>query len=980
MATGFWDIESRSTIALDVAGAWRYAGDTSTEILCIAYALDDSEPKIWVPGDPPPEELLTADEIVAHNFAFERAMAARILTPRHSWPEIPLSKQRCSMTLALAHALPAALDKTAKALGLPYQKNADDYRLMRRMSRPRRPRKNEDPDGVYWVDGPELRKQLQTYCIRDVEIERTIYRRLPPLLQEEQELWQLDATINARGFYVDTALTLAARDVARAEQIALNIEVAQLTNGEIVSINQVEKIKEFIRRHGHTIETLTRRSVSQVLRHDPSDIVRQLLELRRAGARASTRKFDSLLTSVDADSRLRGTLRFHGSSTGRWSGSRFQPQNLKKPEIKDLDTAVAAILAGDLARVRELGAPLTVAGDVTRAVVCAAPGHTLIGADLSAIESRILAWLAGEKWKIQAYENYDRTSDPKFEPYCVMASRALKRIVTPDDEVGRQFGKTYDLAFDFGGGLGAWRRFDDSGTYTDPEVEHFKHEFRRQHPETVKFWRRLELAAHRAIVTGRKFELPQHRGIAFAMENGTLLMTLPSGRRLSYPEAKLVPGKFEDTRQLRFKDNARGGWNDTDAWYGVLVENAVQATARDVLAAAMRRIEAAGYPIVLSVHDEVVAEIPKGFGSVEKFHRLMVECPPWAEGLPLAAKAWTRPRYAKASAPAQPLSPPDRTIERPPSSIELPSPAIGDDDGDEDADLSDALDTVPLADLISEPLISGQMCCPFHPDDMPSLRIYPDHYHCFGCGAHGNQIDWLTSVEGMDQDEAIAFLKNWDGPLIDRTIEAKKTETNRAIALRLWGEAASITGTLAERYLTETRGINLTELPTDIDAVLRFHPQCPFNKTRHPCLLVLMRDVITDEPTGIHRIALTPDAHKIDRWTLGNAGAVKMWPAGPQLVVGEGLETVLAAATRIPYEDAPLRPAWSLGSSTPLGQLPVIPGVERLIVLIDHDNAGIAAANAVTNRWTRARHTVVRLMPDEVGADFNDVVLAERTS
>jgi hypothetical protein len=566
-----------------------------------------------------------------------------------------------------------------------------------------------------------------------------------------------------------------------------------------------------------------------------------------------------------------------------------------------------------------------------------------------------------------------------------MASRALKRTVTPEDEAERQFGKTYDLAFGFGGGLGAWRRFDDSGTYTDPEVEHFKHEFRRQHPETVKFWRRLELAAHRAVVTGRRFELPQHRNIAFAMENGTLLMTLPSGRRLCYPEAELVPGKFEDTRQLRYKDNARGAWNDVDAWYGVLVENVVQAVARDILASGMRRIEAAGYPIVLSVHDEVVAEIPEGFGSIEEFHRLMVECPPWAEGLPLAAKAWTRPRYAKASAPAsEPIRlSPEPAISTP---IELNPPIIAGninvdvDREDEDPDLSDALDTIPLADLIGEPLIGGQMCCPFHDDSTPSLRIYLDHYHCFGCGAHGNQIDWLISVEGMDQDEAIAFLKNWDGPPADRRIEHDQAETNRAFALRLWEQAAPITGTLAARYLAETRGIDLTQLPANIDEVLRFHPQCPFDKTRHPCLLALMRNVVTDEPTGIHRTALTPDCKKIDRRMLGSSGTVKLWPAGSQLVIGEGLETVLAAATRIPYEETPLQPAWAALSADALGRFPILPAVERLLVLIDHDDAGIAAAKSCTARWTRARRTVVQLMPDDVGADFNDLVLAERAS
>ena len=414
----------------------------------------------------------------------------------------------------------------------------------------------------------------------------------------------------------------------------------------------------------------------------------------------------------------------------------------------------------------------------------------------------------------------------------------------------------------------------------------------------------------------------------------------------------------------------------------------------------MRRIEAAGYPIVLTVHDEIVCEVPEGFGNLEEFHRLMVELPAWAEGLPLAAKVWTRPRYAKATIMADkpsalPLEPISATtpINILPPELEtethIPAPEFGTNaaaidaaaidsntDGDEDPELTEALATVPLADLVTEPLTSGMLCCPFHDDSTPSCRVYPDGYHCFGCGARGNQLDWLMAAEGMDRDAAIKLLKAWDGPPVERAPKPDKAE-KCARALRLWGEATPIAGTLAARYLADTRGINLAELPTDVDAVLRFHPRCPFNGSFHPCLIALMRDVLTDEPTGIHRIALTLDARKIERRMLGKIGAVKLWPAGSQLVIGEGIETVLAAATCILYENAPLRPAWALTSTGPFAQFPVIADVERLILLIDHDDEGIAAANACTGRWTRARRTVVKLMPDEAGADFNDLIMPE---
>jgi DNA polymerase len=239
----FWDFETRSTVSLEDAGAWRYAADPATEMWSVGYAVDDAEPKIWTPDHPTiPEEVVAAASdprwiVVAHNFTFERAIATHILTPRFSWPEIPLAQQRCSMSSALASALPGALDKAARALKLDYQKDHEGYLLMRRMSRPRKPRDGEDPNGVYYVDGPELRERLYLYTKHDIETERALYRRLPPLSDFEQRLWQLDALINARGFYTDIALTKAACEVARIEQANINAELRALTNGEIDSVH-----------------------------------------------------------------------------------------------------------------------------------------------------------------------------------------------------------------------------------------------------------------------------------------------------------------------------------------------------------------------------------------------------------------------------------------------------------------------------------------------------------------------------------------------------------------------------------------------------------------------------------------------------------------------------------------------------------------------------------------------------------------------
>jgi DNA polymerase I-like protein with 3'-5' exonuclease and polymerase domains len=259
----------------------------------------------------------------------------------------------------------------------------------------------------------------------------------------------------------------------------------------------------------------------------------------------------------------------------------------------------------------------------------------------------------------------------------------------------------------------------------------------------------------------------------------------------------------------------------------------------------------------------------------------------------------------------------------------------------------------------------GKICCPFHDDKTPSCQLYDDgHYHCFGCGKHG----WID--DDLDVDAA-ALTKLAASSTED---DIRKLER----ALELWDAGKPIAGTLAARYLSEVRKIDLVALPASIDQVLRFHPRCPFGLgVRHPCLIALMRNPMTDEATGIHRTALTPEGRKIDRRMLGCRGAAKLWPIGTQLVVGEGLETVLAAATRFPYRDAPLQPAWALLNAGALGWLPVLPEVERLIILADNDLNGIGqtAARTCAMRWTRAGRSVVCLTPNRADTDFNDLVI-----
>jgi DNA polymerase I-like protein with 3'-5' exonuclease and polymerase domains len=295
--------------------------------------------------------------------------------------------------------------------------------------------------------------------------------------------------------------------------------------------------------------------------------------------------------------------------------------------------------------------------------------------------------------------------------------------------------------------------------------------------------------------------------------------------------------------------------------------------------------------------------------------------------------------------------------------------------------LEQRLASIPLADLIGERPINGKIACPFHEDDTPSLHVYRDHFHCFGCGKHGGHLDWLREAEGLSDDAAIDIVFHWQG----RTLSPRRDDDTRTLklALALWKTAKPITDTPAVRYLAEIRGIDVEALPANVP--LRFHPRCIFGSgKRVPCLLALYQDIESDEPAGIHRIALTPEVMaggEVERLSLGHwpkerARAIKLWPATTILYLGEGLESVLSAATRLPYRDGdPMRPAWAAGSTGGIRKFPAVPDVQELRLLLDHDAEGEACAVPCRERWEAAGRKVTRLRPPQPGYDFNDVVL-----
>ena len=335
----------------------------------------------------------------------------------------------------------------------------------------------------------------------------------------------------------------------------------------------------------------------------------------------SKRSMLCLLRAGD-DDRVRGSFRYHGAATGRWSGEGLQPQNLKRVTASNLDAAVAAVETGDYQHVKGLYPdPLAVVGDCSRAMISAAPGHTLIGADFSAIESRVLAWVAGEAWKLDSYRRFDATNDPADEPYCETACRIF-RVPSGSytkDSPERAVGKVCDLAFGYMGGINAWRKFEPD-RFTDDEVKKFCSEWRASHPAIRKLWYAVDRAA--LVAVRERGRVVRCGSIAIKCAGGFLLLKLPSGRKISYPLPRAV-GDAE-RQHVTFFDNAAGQFTECrggqGAYGGLWTENVVSGIARDLLAEAMLRIEAAGYPIVLHVHDEIVAEVPIGFGSTRRVH------------------------------------------------------------------------------------------------------------------------------------------------------------------------------------------------------------------------------------------------------------------------------------------------------------------------------------------------------------------------
>jgi DNA polymerase len=668
MTTLHIDFETRSEIDLRDTGVYVYAADASTDIWCAAFAVDDGPVGLWEPckvlGVPKTIRRAVREDwpIIAHNANFERAIWAGVLAPRYGWPLPKKEQWQCTMAMALAMSLPASLQNAAAAVGLDQGKDMGGRDLMLRMARPRKARKGEDPKEIHWFDDEERLNRLYSYCRQDVEVERQLHKRLLSLRPSEQRLWVLDQVINDRGIYVDTSLCSAALRVVATAKAWLDKEITTLTGGAVSKTTNVTQIAKWLRENGTPTTSLDKDAIDDLLlQNDLRADVRRVLEIRREAAKASVSKIETLIEGKNDDGRARGLLQFHAAGTGRWAGRRFQPQNIKRPEIEDVDGAIDAVATGSAEYVQCVyGEPLAVVGDTLRGMVRAAPGNRILAADFSNIEGRLIAWLAGEEWKVDAFRAFDGGTG--HDIYKLAYARSFAVPPGSVSKSDRQVGKVMELALGYQGGVGAFQKMavGYGVEVSDERADDLKVMWREAHPNVVRYWYDLENSGKRAINNpGMTFDVGDGR-VKFKKAGSFLFMRLPSGRSIVYPypciKDKMTPwGEMRPQICYQGVDTYTHKWGDQFAHGGLLFNNAVQGTARDIESEAMTRLEIHRYEtgdptqhgIVLTVHDEIVCEVPIEFGSVEEFERIMTIVPAWAAGLPVAADAWEGERYRK---------------------------------------------------------------------------------------------------------------------------------------------------------------------------------------------------------------------------------------------------------------------------------------------------------------------------------------------
>lgn len=670
------DMETRSRVDLKKCGVYVYAEDSSTDILCIAVKSGDERPQIWASDILKPkikarihvpiissshlQKLIDqADEIHAHNAQFERVMWDRIMYKRYGFKNLPFEKIRCTAAKAAYYSLPRALGEACLALNLAQKKDATGYRVMMKMCKPN--------SLGHWNEDEADIMALMHYCMQDVEAEHSLDNSLYDIPKSELEVYRLDQIINDRGIKADiTNIENLIYKVEEKERRLLH-EIKKISGGEIKSTRQLEVTKDWLKRNGVEVDDLRKETVKAVLSGDISKDAARMLQIRQSLAKSSVSKLSAMKRFACKDERIRGTLLYHGASTGRWSGKGIQPQNFVRDSYEEENILKVVELGVDGVD-EHFGDTIFAASRCLRGMLMAAPGKTLYCADFSSIEARVLAWLAGEKKVLNAFVN-------KLDLYKVAAMDIYGVAYDQVTKEQRSVGKVSELALGYQGWVGAFeamadgygvdlkdyatvKQLKESGKKLTAEEEkdileapivRIVKAWRENRPLTTAYWRGIETAAVLAVQTREAYA---YGNIKFGMRGKFLHCRLPSGRLLSYydPFMKKVKTKYGVEKEvIAFYgvDSYTNKWGVLHTYGGKLTENIVQAVARDLLVSGLMATEKAGYPTVLHCHDEVLSEMPEGTGDLKQFETLTASLPDWAAGLPLGAEGWTGKRYRK---------------------------------------------------------------------------------------------------------------------------------------------------------------------------------------------------------------------------------------------------------------------------------------------------------------------------------------------
>lgn len=645
------DFETCSTADLRRTGAVKYALDPTTRVLCMAWAFDNEPVRLWNPDDqttPFPQRVI--DHVAAGgivrgwNVRFELAVWNYCLHPKFLFtlPMLSIDQLRDTMAQAAYWGLPMKLEDAGPAAGLGIVKDTAGHKLMLQMCRPR----GIDPFGkpIFWHEtDPTKLERLGDYCKQDVEVERALADALPPLPAREQNIWEIDARINARGVRVDLPLVSRMQRVVANATAHLNKTFSDLTGGYVKKTTDAKRLLDFLRAAGYPHDNLKKDTVKARLA-DPAceGLERELLMLRREAAKASTAKLNAFENAA-VHSRVYGMLQHYGATrTGRWAGRLVQLQNLPRGSIKNVAGAVKLILSSNgQAPIEDMEAlfgdgALGIVASCLRACLVPSPGHLLLSCDLSQIEARVVAWLAGQDDILKVFAS--------GQDVYVYTAAAI-------GSTDRQLGKVCVLGLGFG--MGPNKFIETAKTYGitlgAAQAEDIVKSWRAANSRIAQFWWDCDAAARDII--GGKFKTVRVGRVVFGRRGNAMSIRLPSGRELVYRGVRLDydPQTGRDTITYRGVNQYTKKWGDVRTYGGKLVENIVQATARDVMADAMVELEGEGLELLLSIHDEAIAEAPAGVARehYQKMQRAMSRAPTWAPGLPVAAEGWVGDRYKK---------------------------------------------------------------------------------------------------------------------------------------------------------------------------------------------------------------------------------------------------------------------------------------------------------------------------------------------